>query len=124
MYFRHNEDKSVVITERFIKTLKAEIYKNMTTDDSKSYLSSLNKLVDQYYNTYHHSVNKKPINAGYSALRLRQILKLLSLNLMIESELLSIRKFLVKFTLKTGQEKYFLWILFWNLTLGLIKLNT
>ena len=124
MYFRHNEDKSVVITERFIKTLKAKIYKNMTTDDSKSYLSSLNKLVDQYYNTYHHSVNKKHINAGYSALRLRQILKLLSLNLMIESELLSIRKFLVKFTLKTGQEKYFLWILFWNLTLGLIKLNT
>ena len=124
MYFRHNEDKSVVITERFIKTLKAKIYKNMTTDDSKSYLSYLNKLVDEYYNTYHHSVNKKPINAGYSALRLRQILKLLSLNLMIESELLSIRKFLVKFTLKTGQEKYFLWILFWNLTLGLIKLNT
>ena len=123
MYFRHNEDKSVVITERFIKTLKAKIYKNMTTDDSKSYLSSLNKLVDQYYNTYHHSVNKKPINAGYSALRLRQILKLLSLNLMIESELLCIRKFLVKFTLKIGQEKYFLWILFWNLTLGLIKLN-
>ena len=123
MYFRHNEDKSVVITERFIKTLKAKIYKNMTTDDSKSYLSSLNKLVDQYYNTYHHSVNKKPINAGYSALRLRQILKLLSLNLMIESELLSIRKFLVKFTLKIGQGKYFLWILFWNLTLGLIKLN-
>ena len=108
MYFRHNEDKSVVITERFIKTLKAKIYKNMTTDDTKSYLSSLNKLVDQYYNTYHHSVNKKPINAGYSALRLRQILKLLSLNLMIESELLSIRKFLVKFTLKIGQEKYFL----------------
>ena len=123
MYFRHNEDKSVVITERFIKTLKAKIYKNMTTDDSKSYLSYLNKLVDEYYNTYHHSVNKKPINAGYSALRLRQILKLLSLNLMIESELLCIRKFLVKFTLKTGQEKYFLWILFWNLTLGLIKLN-
>ena len=64
MYFRHNEDKSVVITERFIKTLKAKIYKNMTTDDSKSYRSSLNKLVDQYYNTYHQSVNKKPINAG------------------------------------------------------------
>ena len=42
---------------------------------------------------------------------------------MIESELLSIRKFLVKFTLKIGQGKYFLWILFWNLTLGLIKLN-
>ena len=28
----------------------------------------LNKLVDQYNHTYHHSVNKKPINADYSAL--------------------------------------------------------
>ena len=29
---------------------------------------SLNKLVDQFNNTYHHSINKKPINADYSAL--------------------------------------------------------
>ena len=28
----------------------------------------MNKLVDQYNNTYHHFVNKKPINADYSAL--------------------------------------------------------
>ena len=28
----------------------------------------MNKLVDQYNNTYHHSVNKKPINADYFAL--------------------------------------------------------
>ena len=27
----------------------------------------MNKLVDQYKNTYHHSFNKKPINADYSA---------------------------------------------------------
>ena len=40
----------------------------MTANDSKSYLSYLNKLVDQYNNTYHHSINKKPINAYYSAL--------------------------------------------------------
>ena len=26
--------------------------------DSKSYLSYLNKLGDQYYNTYYHSINK------------------------------------------------------------------
>ena len=26
------------------------------------------KLVDQYDNAYHHSINKKPINADYSAL--------------------------------------------------------
>ena len=40
----------------------------MTANDSKSYLPYLNKLVDQYNNTYHHSINKKPINADYSAL--------------------------------------------------------
>ena len=28
----------------------------------------MNKLVDQYNNTYYHSINKKPVNADYSAL--------------------------------------------------------
>ena len=40
----------------------------MTTNDSKSYLSYLNKLVDQYNNTYHHSIDKKRINADFSVL--------------------------------------------------------
>ena len=31
----------------------------MTVNDSNSYLDYLNKLVDQYNNTYHHSVIKK-----------------------------------------------------------------
>ena len=66
MYSTHNEDKSV-IAERFVKTLKANIYKKMTSNDSKSYFSYLNKLVYQYNNTYRHSIDKKPINADYSA---------------------------------------------------------
>ena len=47
IYPTHNEGKSV-ITERFIKTLKSKIYKNMTANDNKSYLSYLNisKLVN------------------------------------------------------------------------------
>ena len=40
----------------------------MAANDSKSYFHYLNKLVDQYNDTYHHSINKKPINADYSAL--------------------------------------------------------
>ena len=40
----------------------------MTANDSKSYLPYLNKLLDQYSNTYHHSINKKTINSDYSAL--------------------------------------------------------
>ena len=39
----------------------------MTANDRKSYLPYLNKLVDQYNNTYHHSINKKPINVHFSA---------------------------------------------------------
>ena len=66
MYLTNKEGKSV-IAERFMKTLKTIIYKKMTANDSKSYLSYLNKLEDQYNNTYHHSINKKPISANYSA---------------------------------------------------------
>ena len=40
----------------------------MTVNDTKSYLSYLNKLVDQGNNNYYHSICKKPTNADYSAL--------------------------------------------------------
>ena len=40
----------------------------MTAHDSKSYLPYLNKLLDEYNNTYHHSINKNLIYADYSAL--------------------------------------------------------
>ena len=40
----------------------------MTANDSKSYISCLNKLVDEYNNSYHLFIGKKPINCDYSAL--------------------------------------------------------
>ena len=40
----------------------------MTANISKSYQGYLNKLVDEYNNTYHCSTGKKPIHADYSAL--------------------------------------------------------
>ena len=68
IYLTHNEGKSV-IAERFIKTLKAKIYfVKMTANNSSSYPAYLNKLVDQYNNTYHHSTNKNTINGDYLAL--------------------------------------------------------
>ena len=39
----------------------------MTANDSNFYLPQLNNLVDEYNNTYHHSINKTSINADYSA---------------------------------------------------------
>ena len=40
----------------------------MANNDSKFYLSYLNKLVGQYNKIYHHSINKKLINADYAVL--------------------------------------------------------
>ena len=59
MYSTHNEDKSVISETLKVKTLRAKIYKKMTANDRESSLSHLNKLVDQYNNTCHHSINKK-----------------------------------------------------------------
>ena len=42
----------------------------MTANDSKPYLPYLNKLVGQYNNTYLLSINKKPIDADYSTLKI------------------------------------------------------
>ena len=115
MYSIHSEGKSV-IAERFIKTLKAKIYKKIIANYSKSYLSYLSRLVDQFNITI---LFKNIIILLIKSIlmlifllwlkKLRQILKLLSLKLMAESELLNIRIFLVSVTLKIGQEKYLLW---------------
>ena len=54
MYLTHNESKSVVAGS-FISTLKGKIY-------------YLNKLVNEYSNTYHCYIGKKFIHAYYSIL--------------------------------------------------------
>ena len=46
----------------------SKIYKKITAYDIKSNRSYLNKLADQYNNTFHHSINKKPMTAVYSDL--------------------------------------------------------
>ena len=40
--------------------MKGKSYKTMKANNSKSYFSYLNKLVDQYNRTYHRSIGKKP----------------------------------------------------------------
>ena len=56
-----------------MKTLEAKIYKNMTANGNKSDLSYVNKLLDQYNNTYFFSIGRKPINTDYSVLTLFRI---------------------------------------------------
>ena len=46
--------------------MKGNVLKNMTANNKKSGLGYLNKLVDKYNNSYHHSIVKKSINTDCS----------------------------------------------------------
>ena len=59
IYSTHNEGKSVV-AERFIKTLKNKIYKNMTTIGKNVYFNVLDDVIDKYNNSIHSSIKMKP----------------------------------------------------------------
>ena len=61
MYSTNNEGKSVV-AERFIRTLKSRIYKYMTSISKNVYIDKLNDIVDKYNNTYHNTIEMKPID--------------------------------------------------------------
>ena len=60
MYSTFNEGKSVV-AERFIKTLKNKIYKNMTASSRNVYVDVLDDIVNKY-NTVHKTIKMKPID--------------------------------------------------------------
>ena len=61
MYSIHNEGKSVVC-ERFIRTLKTNIYKYMTSISKNMYIDKLDDIVNEYNNTYHRTIKMKPID--------------------------------------------------------------
>ena len=65
MYSAHNEGKSVV-SERFIRTLKSEIYKYMTSISKNVYINKLDDIVNEYNNTYHTTIKMKPIDVKYN----------------------------------------------------------
>ena len=85
MYVTHNEGNYVVV-ERFIKTLKGKIFKKTHLMIANAYhliiantnanhlmianacLSYLDKLVNQFNNTYHRSIGKKSIDVDWSSL--------------------------------------------------------
>ena len=65
----------------------------------------MNTLVDEYNNTYHHSINKKSINGDYSDLT-EKIDTHSKVPQFKDSELKGIRIFLVKLMLKIGNFYY------------------
>ena len=61
MYSTHNEGKSVV-AERFIRTIKNKIYKNMTSISKNVYIDKLDDIVNEYNNTKHRTIKMKLID--------------------------------------------------------------
>ena len=86
----------------------------MTIKDSNSYLPYLNKLVDEYKKTYNHSINKNPINADYSAStkKVETNPKVSKFKVNDRVTVTKYKNYNEKVTLKIGQEKYLLLILF------------
>ena len=60
-YLTHNEGKSVV-GERFIRILKNNIYKHMTSISKNIDIDKLEDIVNKYNNTYHRTIKIKPVD--------------------------------------------------------------
>ena len=81
----------------------------MTANDSKSYIS----LVDQCNNTYHHSIDKRPINVDYFTLNEKFETNPTASKFKVNDRVRTTKynNVFVKVTLTIGQEKYLLLIL-------------
>ena len=61
MYSTHNERESAV-TERFVRTLKNKIYKEMISIPKNVYIGKLPDTVNRYNNTCYSTIKMKPVN--------------------------------------------------------------
>ena len=61
MYSTYNEGKSI-IAERFTRTLKNKLYKDMTPTGKNVYYDVLDDVVHKYNNTKHSTIKMKPID--------------------------------------------------------------
>ena len=108
MYSIHNEGKCVV-AERFIRTLKTKIYKYMISVSINVYIAKVDDIVDEYNNTYHRTIKMKPVDVKdntYIDFFKKLMIKILNLNLVIMSEFLNTKIFLLKDTHQTGLKKF------------------
>ena len=110
MYSTYNEEKSVV-AERFIRTLKNKIFKQMTAISKNVYFDVLDNIVNKYNNTVLSAIRMNPIDvtddsdAEYNE-DLNKKYQNLKLAIMLEFQ--STKISLLKGTLQIGQEDFLL----------------
>ena len=63
LYHTQNEEKSSIV-ERWNKTMKNKIWKMFSANNNTVYWDKLDKLVDDYNNTYHSSIKMTPTEAS------------------------------------------------------------
>ena len=83
------------------------------------------KLVDHYKNNHHHSIGQKPITTDYSALteKFETNPKVAKFKVNDRVRITKYKNILIRVTLKIGQQKHLLSILYLKLILELRKLN-
>ena len=108
MYSTYNERKSVV-GERFIRTLKNKLFKNITSIQQNIHFDI--HFVDKYNNTVHKTIQMKPIEVtddSYAEYNETENKKILNLKLVTMLEFQNIKTFLLKDILQIGQRKFLL----------------
>ena len=63
LYHTQNEEKSSIV-ERWNKTMKNKMWKMFSANNNTVYWDKLDKLVDDYNNTYHSSIKMTPTEAS------------------------------------------------------------
>ena len=63
-YHTYNRDIKCSICERFNRTILNKIYKNFTLNNNTIWIKDLNKLVEEYNNSYHRTIKMKPIDGS------------------------------------------------------------
>jgi len=62
-YSTHGEHKSAVV-ERFNRTLKENMWKRFTAENTRNWISMLDKLMSDYNNRYHNTIKMTPTEAS------------------------------------------------------------
>ena len=61
----HSEGK-LVIAKRFVRTLKKNIYKYMTSISQNVYIDKLDDILNKYNNTHHRTIKMKSVDVESS----------------------------------------------------------
>ena len=103
MYSAYNEGKSV-IAERFIRTLKNEIYKYLTSVPKNVFIHKLDDIVNKYNNTYN-IIKMKPVDVK-SHSYVESSKDILYFKLVILLQFQNIKTFLQNLALQIGLKNF------------------